>query len=135
MARFTLPHISKIIDVRQGKIGAELARAETLHKEAEGLERQYKADLEKAHGTAGKIILEVENSTASEAALKHAELDKTLAENLAIAKEKIAKTREKAVLEMRAHQVEITSLILEKIANLRLSETQIKSAIALKGEN
>jgi F-type H+-transporting ATPase subunit b len=129
MARFTLPHIGKIIESRQGKIGAELARADSQRKEAEGLERQYKADLEKAHGMAGKIITEVEKSTASAAVLRNAELDKTLAENLDIAKEKIAKTKEKALSEMQAHQVEITSLILGKIANLHLSETQIKSAI------
>ncbi len=135
MSRFTLPHIGKIIESRQGKISAELARAEMLRKEAEGLERQYKSDLEKAHGAAGKIIAEVEKSTTSEAALRNAEIDKTLAENLGIAKEKIAKTQEKAILEMQAYQVEITSLILEKIANLKLGEKQIKGAITAQEGN
>jgi F-type H+-transporting ATPase subunit b len=133
MARFTLPHIGGILESRREKISAELARAESLSKEAEGIERQYKSGLEKAHAAANKIISEAENSSASEAALQSAGLDKTLTENLAIAKEKIVKTREKALSEMQAHQAEITAMILKKIANLNLSESQIKNAIS-KGE-
>lgn len=128
MSRIALPRISDVLEERRKRREDNLARAEELEKEAEGVSQAYETQLATSRSDAHARI-----AAAGEAAKEHAEaeiarLDAELREKIQSAEAAIAEARQSALADAAAIAAEAARLAAEKVAGLSVDEAAARAA-------
>src|SRR3982751_2340617 len=129
IARGMVPKIQATVDQREGKIAADLERAQAARKEADETEAAWRARMDAARAEAGRLTQEAKNESArqTEAKVKKA-ADKINAK----AEAAEAKIREAAVAarsEIEAVAADATQQMIERLTGLKVDRKEAAQAV------
>lgn len=120
MLKVALPRITEVLQNRQEKIANDLDTAEELRLEAEQLEEEYKIAVESGQQKANDLIAQAVSEVNEESKKMHEELDQELAKQFAKAEKRLEKSRVKATNELSKASAQLSVLIVEKIADIKV---------------
>lgn len=127
--KVVLPKMGGVIEARQNKIEGDLARAESLKREAEEAVASYEDALAKARAEASTILHEAAEATRKEIEAQSAAFDKELNQKVQAAQARIAEAEKEA----RSHLTEIATvaatMATEKLIGVAPSEAEVKAAV------
>jgi F-type H+-transporting ATPase subunit b len=129
IARGMVPKIQATVDQREGKIAADLERAQAARREADETEAAWRARMDAARAEAARLTQEAKNESArqTEAKVKKA-ADKINAK----AEAAEAKIREAAVAarsEIEAVAADATQQMIERLTGLKVDRKEAAQAV------
>ena len=135
IGKYGWPFLIQYIDNRIEAIRQEIAKAESLHTEAQELLAQYQRKHRDAVQEADAIIKNAEKHAEEIKAAAEAEIEETIARRETQLQERVARMEASAIDEIRAHTAnlaidataEIIAEKLDKKANQNLVEHSIKA--------
>ena len=131
MSKVVLPKIASVLDARRNRIEGDLARASALKDETEAALKSYEKALSDARGNATDIAAKTRDAVNSDIAAKQAALDADLSAKASAADASIAKTKAKAMTQVKGIAAETASDIIATLTGGKVSKTAI--ARTLKG--
>lgn len=136
MARFALPAIERVLEVRRSRIDTNLERAAALKEEAEATAKAYEETLATARNEAHEVLRKAAEAFAEVTEKKAAAFDAELGEKTKAAESRIAQLREKARSETKSVAAEVTGAIAARMIGSEFPENQVAAAVeaALKEE-
>jgi F-type H+-transporting ATPase subunit b len=129
MSRMALPRIGAVLEERRYKIEDYLQKAETLKTNAEEAAEAYEKSLAEAQASAGEVIRNAREHSATKTAKLQAEEHARLAGEIEAAEGRISQAKEKAAAGIRAVSLEVAIAAAKKLAGETLDESAIGSAI------
>jgi len=120
MAFVALPGVQKTQDKRQVLIASELAAAEAANEAAKAMIAQYEKALAEARAKAQATVSEIAAKTTQEFNERQALQQRELHKRLHDAEMNILAARNKAMGEAKAIAAELASVIVEKVAGLKV---------------
>ena len=127
LARFVLPRIASILEVRRTRVASDLAEAGRLKGESETAISAYEKSLADARAQAA--VAEHQQKVATEAARRRTELEASLGQHLADAERKIEATRAAAMKEVRGIAIEAAGAIVERLLGAPPAKPAIERAV------
>ena len=127
-----LPKIQSTVDARDQRISSDLERAEKAREEADKLEEDYRAAMDKARGESARAVAEAKADAARQSEARMAEVDAKLDAQLVEAQQRIAKSREAAIAELEAVAADATRQIVERLTGVEVAPAVAQEAV--KGE-
>ena len=124
-----LPRIRRVIEAREGKIGGDLAEAESAKGRAEAALKAYEDALAEARTRAHGVLAETQAKLAAEADALRAELDADLAARAAEAEARIQETRAQALASLRDVAGEVARAATERLVGTTPSEAAARAAV------
>ena len=124
-----LPRIRRVIEAREGKIGGDLAEAESAKGRAEAALKAYEDALAEARTRAHGVLAETQAKLAAEAEALRAELDADLAARAAEAEARIQETRAQALASLRDVAGEVARAATERLVGTAPSEAAARAAV------
>lgn len=115
MARVALPRIAEVLEQRSERIANDLARAEDLRKEAEGVIAQYEAALAKARAEAAAVLQGTQQDIAALVAERQDAFGKDLAAKVDAAEKRINDARTEAKGQVREIAVEVAQELTARL--------------------
>ena len=125
--KIALPRISRIREVRQSRIEADLEKAKAVKVEAESVLAAYENSLAKASSKAQEIIHKVSDDISTERARRMDETAQSIVERVQEAEVASSDEEKRAAAEVNALSAELVSLATEKLG---CGETSNKNATA-----
>jgi F-type H+-transporting ATPase subunit b len=129
LSRVALPRIAEILEVRQGRIAADLAEAQRLKDESEAAIAAYEKALAEARRRAQAIAGETRDAVARETAERRKTLEAELAEKLAAAEAQIASTKTAALGNVRGIAVDAAHAIVERLTGSPATPAEVEQAV------
>jgi F-type H+-transporting ATPase subunit b len=129
MSKVALPRIGEVLEERELRIGENLRRAEQLKQDAEDAVASYEKTIADVRAKAAEVIREARETTAADAAKRHAELSERLAAEIAAAEERIHKARAAAIAGLRGVAVTVASAAFEKLIEQKLDAAAVTTAV------
>ena len=129
MRWLALPRVASIIKARRDQLDADLARAEQLKAEAEGVLTAYQATLTAARAQAQAAVKEAADRLAVEAAERRRQLEQSLSRQIAAAERDIAAAKQRAVAELHDIAVDVARSVTEKLTGRPADETRVAAAV------
>jgi len=126
MAKLALPRIAATLGNRQNKLESDLARAERIKAEAEGVLAAYEKAMTDARTKAQAVTGQAAADMAAEFAKKEAAFVAELNARTAEAERRITAAKDQALSETRSVAAELTQSILRKVAGVELSAAAAK---------
>lgn len=102
MSRFALPRMGKILGDRKARLDGDLARAQALKEETENAIKAYEKSLADARGKAQDIARDTRAAMTKDIDAAQAKVNASLAQKIADAEQRIAKSKEKALASVNA---------------------------------
>jgi F-type H+-transporting ATPase subunit b len=127
--RVVLPRISATLEGRQMRMDNDIARAEELASEAEGVLAAYEEELAKARSGAQEELHKAAEEATAEAEKANAELTGKLAANSAAANERIEAARKEAVANITGMVEDIARLAVERLVETSPDAGKVSSAV------
>lgn len=127
-----LPKIQSTVDARDKRISSDLERAEKAREEADKLEEDYRAAMDKARGESARAVAEAKADAARQSEARMAEVDTKLDAQLVEAQQRIARSREAAIAELEAVAADATRQIVERLTGVEVAPAVAQEAV--KGE-
>jgi F-type H+-transporting ATPase subunit b len=129
IARGMVPKIQATVDQREGKIAADLERAQAARKEADETEAAWRARMDAARAEAARLTQEAKNESArqTEAKVKKA-ADKINAKAEA-AEGKIRDALAAARSEIEAVAADATQQMIERLTGLKVDKKEAAQAV------
>ena len=124
-----LPRIRRVIEARAGKIGGDLAEAESMKGRAEDALKAYEEALAEARSRAHGVLAETQAKLAAEADALRSELDADLAARGAEAEARIQETRAQALADLRDVAGEVARAATERLVGTAPSEAAARAAV------
>jgi F-type H+-transporting ATPase subunit b len=125
-----LPKIEDALETRRRKIDDDLDKATAHREEAEAAMAAYEKALASAAEEAKAIHRQVAQEIAEAAAARRSDLAAKLAEDTKSAEARIAAAKEPALANLQDVAVEVVQDAAAKIAGLKISASEAKSAVA-----
>src|SRR5687767_7431001 len=113
-----LPKIQATIDARDTKIAADLKAAEGARAQADALEEDYRAEMEKSRAEAAKLAAEAKAQAAKSTEQSIAKADKAIAAKIDKATAKIAEARATSRAEIEAVAADAAQQMVSRVAGL-----------------
>lgn len=129
MRRVALPRIGAILEQRQGRIRADLDRAESLKAEAEKVREAYEAELAEGRGRAQQLVREAAERAAEAAAAKQQEVSAKIEQEIDAAEERIEKARKAALKNVRAVAVEAAREATARLIDVEVDKKAAGAAV------
>ena len=129
MSRHALPRIAEILEVRQGRIAADLAEAQRLKDESDAAIAAYEKALAEARGRAQTIAGETRDAVAKEAEAGRKVLEAQLAEKLTAAEAQIASTKSAALGNVRGIAADAAHAIVERLTGTPPTPAEVEQAV------
>lgn len=129
MSRVVLPRFNDVFEEREQRINGNLRKAEQLRSDAEAAAASYEAMLTAARAEAQAIVRAAREKVAAEAAARHAELEKTLQQQIAAAEARIAEARREAVSGVRDIAVDIAGAAVERLTGIKVDAKAAARAV------
>lgn len=130
MAKLALPKIGWVLTRRQQKLEGDLARAEKLKGEAEGLLAAYQKAIADARAQAQAELAKASAELAKTAAEREAALGAELARRAAEAERRIQAAKTAALGDTRGMAAELAQGLARKLAGIELSRPAAEAAVA-----
>ena len=124
-----LPRIRRVIEAREGKIGGDLAEAESMKGRAEDALKAYEEALAEARSRAHGVLAATQAKLAAEADALRTELDADLAARAAEAEARIQETRAQALASLRDVAGEVARAATERLVGTAPSESAARAAV------
>jgi F-type H+-transporting ATPase subunit b len=129
MAKIGLPRIAVAIDARRRRRADDLARAARLKAEAEAANAAFLQTMSTARAEAQALLKETGDRLAAEAAQRQRALAATLAEQIALAEQRIAATKEAALAEVRGIAIDVGRAVVEKLTGAPPQPATLAAAV------
>lgn len=126
LAKIALPKMTQIIADREARINDNMKSAQALQLEAEALLSSYESELSKAKSEALNIINASVNSSKSAIDEKNKNLEIEIQEKLNQAQQQLNTEQENLKKIIEQAPFELASVILDKLANLKIEEDKVK---------
>lgn len=135
--KVALPRISATLENRQQRIDNDLARAQELAEEAEGVLAAYEDELARARARAQEELHAAAEKAAAASEARNAELTARLASDAKAAQTRIASARDEAMASIATVASEIATEATERLIGMRPASTAASSAVdtAMKERN
>jgi len=133
VSRVALPRVAEVLQARQGRIEADLERAEHMRKEAEATLEAYEQAMADARARAHRLNLEAGQRIAADAQRRNDELSATIAKETAAAEARIGEASERAIAELHQLAKELVGAASERLAGITPTEAAIEAALAAAG--
>jgi len=125
--KIALPRISRIREVRQSRIEADLGKAKAVKIEAESVLAAYENSLAKASAKAQEIIHKVSDEMSAERARRLDEVAQSIVERVLEAEAAISHEEQRAAGEVNSLSADLVCLATEKLG---CGDTSNKNATA-----
>jgi F-type H+-transporting ATPase subunit b len=129
MSRIALPRIAEILEVRRGRIAADLAEAQRLKDESDAAVAAYEKALSEARGRAQGIAGETRDAVARETDANRKALEAELAQKLAAAETQIASTKTAALGNVRGIATDAAHAIVERLTGIAPAAADVERAV------
>jgi len=129
LARFLLPRIQGIFDLRARAVESDLTQAETLKSEAERVQDEYEKTLVKARAQSDTAIAETKNKVAETANARQAELDKMVATKIAESEAGIQKAKNDVMDKLLPVARGLAENIVELVVNYKPDAKELELAM------
>jgi F-type H+-transporting ATPase subunit b len=129
MRWLALPRVASMINARRDQLDADLARAEQLKGEAEGVWAAYQQTLTAARAQAQAAVKETTDRLAAEAAEQRRQLEESLSRQIAAAERDIAAAKQRAVAELHDIAVDVARSVSEKLTGRPADVTRVAAAV------
>ena len=127
--RVVLPRISATFENRQGRIDNDIARAEELAGEAEGVLAAYEEELAKARSAAQEELHKAAEEAMAESDKRNAALTEKLAANADAAHERIEAARKEAVGNISGMVEDIATQAVERLVDTTPESGTVSTAV------
>ncbi len=124
-----LPRMTEVIETRQKKIDDDLARAERLRSEAEGVFAEYEKALADARARAGDQMKAAADAAAATAAERIAAFNAELAVKTGEAESRIAAAEKTARENMKTIATEAAGLAVQKLLGSAVPAGDVEAAV------
>lgn len=118
-AKSILPTLSAILENRHKHIQDDLDMAESLRKEAEGVQASYEKKLTEARDKASSLYADIESDISKKTEKSLREFQDSFAKEVAVTEAKLAKAKKEAMEEMNNIAAEIASIAADKIVGVK----------------
>lgn len=129
LSRVALPRMSRVIEDRRNKIGADLDHASRLRNESEAAQAAYEKSLADARARAQALAAETHQKLAAETEERRKGLEASLKTKLEAAEAQIADTKAKAMANVRGIAVDTTGLIVERLVGKAPAPATVERAV------
>ncbi|HEY8267733.1 MAG TPA: F0F1 ATP synthase subunit B' [Xanthobacteraceae bacterium] len=129
LARYVLPRIASILEVRRARVASDLEEAGRLKGESEIAIAAYEKSLADARARAQAAVAEHQQKVAAETARRRTELEASLGQHLADAERKIEATRATAMKEVRGIAIEAAGAIVERLLGAPAAKPAVERAV------
>jgi F-type H+-transporting ATPase subunit b len=129
MRWLALPRVAAMIKARRDQLDADLARAEQLKAEAEGVLTAYQQILATARAQAQAAVKQTTDRLASEAAERQRQLNEALSRQITAAEREIAAAKQRAAAELHEIAVDIARSVTEKLTGRPVDVTSVAAAV------
>ena len=127
--KIALPRISRIREVRQSKIEADLEKARAVKIEAESVLAAYEKLLVKASAEAQEINHKAFDDVSTERARRLDEVEKTIVKRVQEAEAAITEEEQRAAREVNSLSADLVGLATEKLGCGKTSDKNATAAI------
>lgn len=129
MQRLALPQVGRVIESRQQRLDADLARAGELRSQAEAVLAAYQQTLAAAREEAHATLRQTSERLAAEAAERQRGLAETLGQQIDAAEARIAAMKEEALAQMRGIAIEVGGAVVEKLTGAAADPAKLAAAV------
>lgn len=129
MQRLALPQVGRVIESRQQRLDADLARAGELRSQAEAVLAAYQQTLAAAREEAHATLRQTSERLAAEAAERQRGLAETLGQQIDAAEARIAAMKEEALAQMRGIAIEVGGAVVEKLTGAAPDPAKLAAAV------
>lgn len=127
--KIALPRISRIREVRQSKIEADLEKATAVKIEAESVLQAYEKLLAKASAEAQEINHKVFDEVSTERAKRLDEVAQSIVKRVREAEAAISEEERRVAIEVNSLSAELVSLATEKLGCGKTSDKNATTAV------
>jgi F-type H+-transporting ATPase subunit b len=124
-----VPKIQGTVDARDARIAADLAEAATARENADGLEEQYRAAMDRSRADAMRLSTEAKAKAARATEARVAEADQAMNARLEEASVRIAAARTSAQAEIETVAAEAAAAMVERVAGMTVDPATAQSAV------
>jgi F-type H+-transporting ATPase subunit b len=129
MSRVIIPRIGGILEDRRDRIARDLDQAGRLKQQSDEANAAYVKALSDARANAFRIAAEARDKAKGEAAVRQAEIEKSLDGKLAAAETRIGEIKQKVLADVGAIAAEAADAVVERLVGLKASATELKDAV------
>jgi len=129
IARGMVPKIQATVDQREGKIAADLERAQAARKEADETEAAWRARMDAARADAARLAQEAKNDSARETEAKVKKAADKINLKVESAEGKIREAVNAARAEIEAVAAEVTQEMVERLTGLKVDKKEAAAAV------
>jgi len=129
LSRFVLPRIGGAIEERRDRIADNLDAAADMKAQADETVKAYEKELADARARASAVAAEAKADADKEIAEATREADEELDAKLAESEQRIQKSREQALAQVRTIAAEAAAAAAERLGGLDISESEAESAV------
>lgn len=129
MQRLALPQVGRVIESRQQRLDADLARAGELRSQAEAVLAAYQQTLAAAREEAHATLRQTSERLAAEAAERQRGLAETLGQQIDAAEARITAMKEEALAQMRGIAIEVGGAVVEKLTGAAADPAKLAAAV------
>lgn len=130
MSRVALPRVGSVLSERRGRIEGDLAKAQALKDETQGVVAAYEAELAAARKQAAAIAQKNRDSITAELDRERASAEEALGRKIAEAEKKIAAARQSALSGVTQVAAEVAGEIVREFAGSAATPAEIEAALA-----
>ena len=127
--RIPLPRISSTLESRQQRIDTDIARAEEIASEAEGVLSAYEEELAKARASAQEELHKAAEEVIAETEARNNALTETLAANSEAANQRIETARAEAIANVSGMVEDIARQAVERLVEATPDSSTVSSAV------
>lgn len=130
MSRIVLPRIQEVMEEREDKVADDLARADRLAAEADGVEGELAAALDEARGEASKQLKEASDALSAELAKQEKAFNEEMAKRSKEAEGKINAAKEEANANLKTVASDVAAAVTEKLLGDAPAQKAVDSAVS-----
>jgi F-type H+-transporting ATPase subunit b len=127
--RIALPRISSTLESRQQRIDTDIARAEEIASEAEGVLSAYEDELAKARANAQEELHKAAEKVIAETEARNNALTETLAANYDAASQRIETAHAEAITNVSEMVEDIARQAVERLVEATPDSSTVSSAV------
>lgn len=129
LARFLLPRIQSVFDLRSRTVESDLTHAENLQTEAKRAQELYEKGLAETRTKSDAVISNAKDKVADTAAGRLAELEEILEKKLAESEESIVRAKKEVMGKLKPVASELAEKIVEVVLNHKPDSKAVESAV------
>lgn len=129
MSRIALPRVAQILQERQEKVEDDLAKAETLRKEAQEVYEAYEQSLAEARAEAQKVLREAQDDIAKHQAERHEAFSHELNQKVQEAEDRIGTAKQEALDNLQSVAAEVAQSAALKLMGGKIGKQKAEAAV------